>query len=241
MNAWIITFTASHRPKYTSEVLRALSQCRGIEKYQLLPCIEPGNDSVRTLFESVSFAECRLTVHRERLGCGANTLFALEQGFMFSDYVIHLEDDTLPTTDTLEFFEHCREAYRHDVEVFTVSGYPGAPDCKRILPETLAGRFRVLGRQRWFTPWGWATWRDRFGEMRHNWNPHDWDGQVNRVLRDGRREVTPLLSRIQNIGAEGGTNMPSPEYHRQTQHLPFWADDIEVPAGSFWTEETLDM
>jgi hypothetical protein len=237
---WVITFTASHRPKYTGEVLAALALCRGVEKYLLLPCVEPGNDEVRALFDAISFAECHVTVHPERLGCGANTLFALEQGFSNSDYVIHLEDDTVPAQDALEYFEYCREAYRSDKDVFTITGYPGARDYRKVFQDTLAGRFRTLIRQRWFTPWGWATWSDRFSEMRYDWNPHDFDARVNCVHRGERSEIAPVLSRIQNIGAELGVHVPSPEWHRQHQFLPFWAGSIEVPTDSVWQEETTE-
>lgn len=234
---WVITFTASHRPTYTAEVLTALAQCRGVAKYLLLPSIEPGNDEVVALYDAISFARCRIEVNRVRLGCGANTLSALERGFAISDFVIHLEDDTVPTTDTLEYFEHCRATYRRTPDVFSVSGYPGAPWSEKVLPETLRGRYRTLARHRWFTPWGWATWRNRFKEMHYNWDPSDWDRQLNTRLRGTRFEVTPILSRIQNIGAHAGTNVPSPEWHRQTQFLPFWAALISIPGRAEWIEQ----
>ena len=75
-SAHVITMTASHRPGYTRQVLEALSRCDGIESYRLLPCLEPGDDRVRELFESVAFMPCELIVQKNRLGCGTNTLFA---------------------------------------------------------------------------------------------------------------------------------------------------------------------
>jgi hypothetical protein len=232
----IITMTASHRPQYTCQVLEALARCRGIQDYLLMPSLEPGHDDVRSLFEAVSFAECRPVVHRERLGCAANTLFALERGFRLSDFVIHIEDDTVPAADALEFFEHCREAYRQDPQVFTIGGYPSYPGAGKLSGAAPAGGSRALARHPWFTPWGWATWLDRFVEMARDWSLESWDTHLNHVVRGRRCEITPTLSRFQNIGAEQGVHVPSAEWHRANQHLDFWAGMIEIPSEANWSE-----
>ena len=70
---------------------------------------------------------CEPIVHTKRLGCGANTLFALDRGFEFAEYVIHLEDDTVPAVHALGFFEYCRKEYENDRTAFTVAGYPSSP------------------------------------------------------------------------------------------------------------------
>ena len=228
--------TASRRPGYTRQVLEALLRCDGVEDYRLLPCLEPGDDRVRELLESVTFMPCEPTVHESRLGCGANTLFALERGFANSDFVIHLEDDTLPAADALRFFEHCRDAYRDDPAVFTIGGYPSKPNAPKVAPNSLDGRFRTIQRHQWFTPWGWATWRNRFEEMRQNWDSESWDTHLNNVVRGDRFEITPVLSRFQNIGAEEGAHVPSPQWHRENQHLDFWAGVAVVLESAVWYE-----
>ena len=232
----IITMTASDRPKYLRQVLDALSRCTGIEEYTLIPCIEPGNEEVRQILERVSFVETQLEFNEQRLGCAPNTFNALSRGFEASDFVIHIEEDTVPAPDALTYFEHCRESYRHDAEIWTVAGYHFSPDGRKMTERSVVGRHHALLRQRWFTPWGWATWRDRFQEMAARWDFHSWDTHLNEVLRGDRCQITPVLSRFQNIGAEGGVHVPNPTWHRQNQHLDIWAGILTVASDVTWCE-----
>jgi glycosyltransferase involved in cell wall biosynthesis len=235
-NRKVITLTASHRPQYLRQVLDALARCDGVTDYLLLASLEPGNDEVREIIEQVSFLEIQAVVNARRLGCAPNTFYALRRGFERCNYVIHLEDDTVPAKDALRFFEYCRDAYRNDKQVFTIGGYSACPDSPNISPDSLRGRHRTLTRHKWFNPWGWATWRDRFIEMAQQWNFHSWDTHLNEVVRANRYEVTPVLSRFQNIGAEQGAHVPSPEWHRLNQHLDFWAGMIDIPLEAAWSE-----
>jgi len=141
------------------------------------------------------------------------------------EYVIFVEDDILLAPDALLFFEHCREEYRHDKQVFTVSAYRRA-----IAPPE---HYHRIIRQPWFTPWGWATWRDRFDDMSRRWDSVarvSWDCTVN-TIRDKRLELVPLFSRSQNIGALGGTYCPGPEWHRQNQFNEYWAGMQGISLG----------
>jgi hypothetical protein len=94
------------------------------------------------------------------------------------------------------------------------------------------------GRRKWFTPWVWGMWRDRYQSL-----PPDayigWDSQFNFEtlaphyqakrdrpgMRGQRYEVFPLLSRCNNIGMEGGIHagLYTPEQMEKIQHLHFWA------------------
>jgi hypothetical protein len=44
------------------------------------------------------------------------------------------------------------------------------------------------------------------------------------------------VSRIQNIGAEKGTHVPSPEWHAANHHVPVTADDIEAESPGEWRQ-----
>jgi predicted O-methyltransferase YrrM len=217
----VVTMTLFRRPRYARQVLEALARCEGIDAYLVLLHIESGYPEVLEVARRAKFARKILVENADVLGCSTNTRAAIHHGFQYADFVIYLDDDTVPAGDCLRFFEWARLTYRDDPTVFTVTPYAReAPSPDRY--------FEVI-RSRWFTPWGWGTWRDRWEEISASWN-HDpsvsWDVRVN-AIRAGRFEVRPLLARIQNIGAEEGTHCPSPEFHRQFHFNEFGAWSVE--------------
>jgi len=231
----VITCCAWNRPAYTAPMLAHLGACEGIGAYRLLAFIEPGCPAVADLFAAVDFCECQVTHNSERLGVNHNMYQALAAGFAVSDYVIHVEDDVLLAPDALVYFEHCRQVYAADPTVYTVTAYHQTVS----LPEP--SDWHSLIREAWFSPWGWATWRDRWLEaprgLCHTWVPEAyqfwWDSWVHKLLRRSRDQVAPLLSRAQNIGAAGGAHVPSADWHARRQHIRYWAGDYTVPAGMF--------
>lgn len=103
----------------------------------------------------------------------------------------------------------------------------------------------------WFTSWGWATWRSVYEEIGDDWFGVTWNGKegktgpdtpkgekfleyvnvtnqgswawtMNRYWRGDRKEVAPDVSRIQNIGAEGGMFAPGGRWHRDNHHVEIW-------------------
>ena len=150
-----------------------------------------------------------------------------------SDYVILCEDDILFAKDALKYFEWARDEYKNDKQVFSICGYSRD---KATEPE-----YFKIQRNPWFTPWGWATWADRFEDIKavlaHRLNDHDsWDQITNYAIRKDRNEIRPLLARTQNIGGELGTYCPGPGWHRQHQFNGHWAGDVEVGDGTFFEE-----
>lgn len=224
----VVTMTLYRRPHYARQVLEALARCDGIDEHLVLLHIEPGYPDVLEAARRVKFERKILVENADVLGCSMNSRAAIGHGFQHADFVVHLEDDTVPARDCLRFFDWARRAYRDDPTVFTVASYAREnppPD-----------RYFEVIRSPWFTPWGWGTWRDRWDEISASWNDDPsvtWDICINR-LRAGRSEVRPLLARTQNIGAEGGTHCPSPEFHRQFHFNEFGAWSVECAAdGEF--------
>lgn len=109
-------------------------------------------------------------------------------------------------------------------------------------------------RRNWFTSWGWATWRRIYEEVGPNWfgihwnnkdgkngkdvptgekflkyvNKHDtgsWAWPMNRYWRKERKEISPDVSRIQNIGAEEGMFAPGAAWHRNNHYVEIWMGD----------------
>lgn len=225
----VITMTAYRRPEYTRQVLEALSRCDGIDDYRVLIHLEPDSPEVLQVAREARLARKTIVENVDRLGCGTNTHCALHHGFQWADFVVHLEDDTVPARDCLRFFEWARQRYRDDRSVLSVTGYS----------KTIAEREQShqVVRRPWFTPWGWGTWSDRWREISEHWSnaPLTWDVALNQIRGD-RIEVHPILARVQNIGAELGEHCPSSEFHRVNHFNEHGAWSVELPLSATFEE-----
>ncbi len=211
----VVTMTAWRRPEYTKRVIDNLKKCIGFEEYVLLPTIEPGNSGVLKAFHGLH--NCNIIGNNKRLGCPKNTLKALKRGFELSDFVIHLEDDTVPGIDSLKYFEWVYSTYKDDKDVFTACAYS-----RYVHPQN----YFTVWRNRWFTPWMWCTWIDRFEEIKKDWNFSGWDNRLNHKIRKNRCEIMPHLARSQNIGERLGT-YNNPAHWRKKQYNPVWVNNVQ--------------
>ena len=109
MNA-LITIKAHQRAINLYKVLLGLNSQNGIENYD----ISISNDLVDPIvaqqnIEAIELAgiKCTFHFHNKRQGCAGNTQFLLEQTFDHNnyDYMFHLEDDTLPSYNWLQYCE----------------------------------------------------------------------------------------------------------------------------------------
>jgi hypothetical protein len=216
----VISVIAYQRPQYFRNLLEALSKCHGIEKYTVLFCLEPSESGVIELAQNFDAAkEVIVQVNPKRLGFNQNIRQGVETGFQYGDFVILLEEDLILAPDALVWFEDAREKYQDDPSVFTVSAY--SDNCHHPKERVPPYLHFATGRREHFTPWAWGTWRDRFAEINRTYI--GWDMQMNfhappparyghvhmgkPGLRRDRHEVFPLLSRVNNIGVEGGTHV----------------------------------
>jgi cellulose synthase/poly-beta-1,6-N-acetylglucosamine synthase-like glycosyltransferase len=232
-----ITMTAYRRPAYTREVLAALAKCEGIADWILLPNVEPGHEEVITAFREWKASEVRLLVNRERLGLNRNTHDALFRAYQLrADVIVHLEDDTVPSPDALRYYDWAvRELLVPEVksadghQILLASGY-NKPKSEPLPEQSHACQTRSI-----WSPWGWAVDRRRLVWLIANWcsrNKKCFTCQFRANYRRTRREVFPLLSRIQNIGYEMGENGRSPAWYRANHRTPWVASELTV--DTFW-------
>lgn len=223
-----LTLVAHDRPHYFRKVVAALSRCHGVERYRLVIGLEPGCPENEAIARSIRFAPATVIVNEKKLSCPVNTFQVLALAFVEADFVVHLEEDILPARDCLEYFEHCARTYAGDPEILSVSAY-NHQQPPRALDHAVA-------RRRAFTPWGWGTWRDRWEEMRAQWDFDysfgGWDETVNLKVRGGRCEAYPPLARVQNIGSVGA-HIPSEAWHEAFQYNAHWAGALRLGAGRF--------
>ena len=221
-----LTLTVCRRPDYTTQTMRAIKLCDGIEEYAVSVYLDPQCLETERIAREESLPGWEFVKAERPTGCNRAIYESLCIGFSRGDYHIHLEDDTVPSPDCLRWFEWASR-FRNDASVFSVSAW-----------NRCGGESSLAGRRQWFTPWGWATWRDRWDEMRERWSPHgaeSWDVAVNTVFRGGRVELFPALSRVQNIGEHGGAHA-TPQVWRDAQRVDSWAGRDELTKE--WSLET---
>lgn len=231
-NRIVIAITAWRRPEYTRQVLESLAAAAKPKPIYVVAGVEPGFPAVERVFEDMPF-EYELTENERRLGGPQNTQATMNRAFELADQVIKLEDDTPVARDALYYFQWALRTYKKDESVFSVCGYNRS---SRPEPEGLHGS---VFRHAWFTPWGWATWKQEWTEVQATWpqGAHGWDRYLNSTARAGRVEIRPYLSRVQNIGARDGYNCRNPEWHRTNQHVPYWAGQFDEILFKKWVEE----
>ena len=232
----VVVMTLCSRPSYTRQVLDALAKCDDVDRFSIGLLCEPVNQEVIDIadsFTKLPHVKAWLMVGQQRVGCNVNTYSALAYGFDHHDRVIALEDDTLPGRDFLRFMDWGLDAYERDETVFNICGYQKTPTTE------IGYRSEVI-REQWFTPWGWATWKDRWDGIRDTWPADDkqisWDCVIHWFTRRDRYEIRPLLARVQNIGAEGGAHVPSAEWHAAHHLNRYWVDSIPGPRVNAWNE-----
>lgn len=224
----IITLALWRRPDYTRQVLESLAKCPQFSDYLLIIGIDGGGDPDVEAVAKGFNARAMIDVRDRHIGCNQNTKLLLQRAFSFPecDYVIHLEDDTPVAPDALTWFEWAGKL-RENPNIFTVSGYAGQKPKEKLIGQENTAIYRP-----YFSCWGWATWRDRWQEMRNNW-PYasdyelSWCRHVNEV-RSGRCQIEPFVSRTNNIGDLLGT-------HRGSALHEYWAGSPGFqPQETFW-------
>lgn len=229
----VVTFVACDRPGYTKQVLDALSACHGIGNYILFAHIEPVCEAVVELVRGVDFCEKKVTVNEEQVGISYNTWTALNHGFKADDFVIHVEDDTVPAPDLLAYMEWCRTRYQKDESVFTVSSYNRTRYDEKV-------SYAVRRRSK-FTCWLYGIWKNRWEK---GWK-RNWSRQTNSyaihaqkyVQKNGLYEVYPIFGRSQNVGAKGGVHVRSEEWHHQNHYVEDWAGKRDLKPGKYFEME----
>ena len=210
--------TLYRRPEYTRRVLDNLLRCSGIEKYKIIIFVEPGNRHVIDMANTFNFKNKEVHLNKSILGCNRNILNSIDYGMSISDYNIHIEDDILPGRDMLKYFEFCDFKYRYKEEIMTVCAYH-----KGKYEENYKDK---IFKNKWFTPWGWATWKDRWEELKKKWDYKiSWDVHLNNVVRQNRYEIRPFIARTQNIGQYHGEHVSSEMYLKE-HFNQFWINSI---------------
>lgn len=154
-----------NRPHFVRGLLEVLRELKPVRLYVVIdgPRADKPADAAKVaetkaLLDGVDWP-CELSVNAAEANMGVRKRVAsgLDWVFAHEPYAIVLEDDCRPDAS---FFPFCREMllkYQHDMRVMSVCG-------------TKAGAYAPDARysyffSRYFLPWGWATWCDRWNTL----------------------------------------------------------------------------
>ena len=232
-----ITLTLHKRPQYTLQVLNGLIE--SIRYCSIKPplfcCIDYINqevvDIVRNIDQSV-FEHVNILINDPPIGCNNNTLKAWQYGFQNYDRIIHLEDDTVPCIDAIQFLLSNLDQYHADPNIFSISGYNKTED----ITTTHLEDTETVNH---FTCWGIGLWKNKSDILIDNWIQHSdrhnrsmsWYSHINdNIIKKNSNmlQVRPLISRIQNIGAEEGSWVPSCFWHYHHHRSPYTSNDLII-------------
>jgi len=222
-----ITMTAYRRRTYTAKVLESLEHCKGIEDCSLYIQVEPHEKKIKTMARR---ATPFTVINDSRLGLNRNTHAVIArclQENKTAHAILHIEDDTVLSPDAILYYKWALSRYGDDPRIFTISGYN-----KTVNPPTLE-QWSEVDTRYWFTCWGWAAMRHRIVEILDSWsfkNPKSFACHLNQKVRKRRKEVYPVVSRIQNIGYNHGENGRCWQWYYEHHRSPYVADRVVTGA-----------
>jgi hypothetical protein len=203
-----ITLVAKDRPEYLIECLSHLVKAILEDEHdffdRIIICLEPGNDAVLAICQSVG----------ELLADGLMNV-EIYQNLAFdeyqSDFNLHLEDDACVAPDALRVLRYFKEHFEGPVSRYTLFSMcnhrafgkqEGIP-----LDPSMMAESRLIT-----SPFAWAMSKHQWPFVKDSWNkkqepPNGWDFSLSFALcTAGRRTLHPFLSRCKNIGRLNGVH-----------------------------------
>lgn len=263
----IITIKIWRRPEMFRKVLDGLKLCPGLDKYLII--VSADNHCDDTYLENkiqIEKSEIKkycddliYIYHNQNLGCAGNMKFCFEKTFEYDDidYMIHLEDDTVPSKDYLQFMEFgLKYLNDHPNEFFAICPFVRkAIEKYSNISEVKYEDYNKLWIDARFEPGG------GFGTTRKFWNEileigglfgiygdcsddligekwkaslnitdkGSWGWTFNKYFNKDKKCLFPKVSRIQNIGNDDGLFNSSAEWHANKIYNPIWigADEFK--------------
>lgn len=248
MTQFNISLTCFRRPDYLSEVIDSLQKSikyskLDLSKTSLYVNIDGDNKEVVDLINSIDFIPKNVIQNIPSIGCNKNTFETINRAINDSDYLLHLEDDTVLSEDAIEYFLYMFEKYKDNERVICIGGYNKTDF---LDPDNLYVSFI----ENFFSCWGCGFWNHKWPIFRDGWtnqlsvnNPQSWDSYLqDNLFATGKKyqQVRPKISRIQNIGAKLGTWVIDPIWHEFNHKSPFTSDNIEQSHKHSWATHAKD-
>ena len=201
-----ITACIYNRPYEYGQVLNSYREVRGFSSVPYIPVFDKGYHHLcKIIMEERRYVKAAPIYNENNIGINHNTWKAINAGFKDPsiDAIIHAEDDLMWSSDTLEYFIWALNEFKNDADVFTI----GAHNANGRENDVPRREHHLIYKLQKFTPWVWATWRDRYQDSIARCHPladpSGWDFTMNNVCRGDRVEVRPAYSRTKHIGVNG--------------------------------------
>lgn len=215
-----IAITLYNRPQETFLALHSIGQVPEFRDLEIIVSIDQSGPIMERALEEIAYItlpDATVLVQPNNLGCNANTRFAINHAFSNgADFVTYIEDDCMVAKSAGAYLKWARERFYEDKSVFSVSlwrhPFGWTPSCGR---SQMYREIELADRRRFFTSWGFSTWRDRWEEILPEFptvefdHSKAWDTCVNEVRKrtdPAREEILPLIARCQNIGERFGVH-----------------------------------
>lgn len=241
-----ITVCAYNRPGYLRAVLASLStalrECPEMRDAKIVIGVDPGGDRQAEVIDELTNlpGAHELIVWPKHLGVSEHPRRLLQYVFsdLHSEFNVYLEDDTVLSPDALKLAHWFYKAqYERDRDTAIMN---------RVLCLSLHSRSTVcyepavVRLRRDFCPWGWCcthlAWWLWFS---HHWNSKralpvgfDWSASL-MMHRHELWALEPALSRVRNIGREGGEHQTPEGFDEEMRGLvQAGPEHVRVPDGN---------
>jgi len=228
-----ISMTCYKRAEYLKQVLdsikKSIEYCK--VSVPLYISIDYYDNTIVDYISSIDWTEVNYRINRPSVGCNLNTLLAME--YVCSNDInafLHLEDDTVLAKDAISYYLQALKIYETYPTVLSVAGY----NKNTVLPHI--SDLDMVMTHKSFSAWGCAFWKSKIQTVFDNWIPvfnrnnggMSWDSYLNEYLykKLDYYEIKPIVSRIQNIGAEQGTWVPNASWHYENHRTPYTSEDL---------------
>ena len=227
-----ITICAYNRPEYLQQVLEslhvALRLCPEFQVERIFIGVDHGGLTTPVKFDGYNL---EVVYWPEHLGVTEHPRRLLQYVFIErgSSFNLHLEDDTVPAPDAIRLVEWFRSLIpdpAHILSLHSRSTHYCNPKGVITRPD--------------FGVWGWATtsyvarkyilpwWNHRRTE------PLGWDHSLTGVIeRYSLKVLSPALSRVENIGREGGAHQTPEGWDTEMEGLVCAGPDQMQEIGDF--------
>jgi hypothetical protein len=203
-----VVFVGFNRPEFFARVAASWAPALAGGSYDPVLFLEPSAEASQMREIFAPYGEVRL--NDEVRGINTNNWSAINAVFDEDptlDAVVLAEDDVVVSDDVMAYFEWALAEYVNDQQVMTVGAFEALPCCSGLSDD-------LVVRHRWFWPWVWGVWRDRWAErLRGSWafDPtiQGWDDRVWRLMdAAGMVSIVPAGSRADHIGTSGVHMVP---------------------------------
>ena len=227
-----ISITCFRRKEMLQQVLSSILSCDITNlNIKLFVSSDFYSDEIISVFDDFTL-EKDIQINYIPIGCNRNTLSAIQRAVdsKYSPYILHIEDDTPITKDSLQYYKYVFEKYENDEKIYSITGYNKTEQ----INET--DTYKTIS-QRFFCAWGCAFWSNKWKIIQDNWTKQlsprnggiSWDTHLNNSLFSGGKkllQIKPLISRVQNIGDANGTYVSDPIWHFYHQRTTYTSNDL---------------